>query len=110
MSGFENFSAGQVARLDQLLEKHNANLPRLAEFVLPGGSKAAAQAHVARTVCRRAERSIVALASVETLRPLCQQYVNRLSDLLFVLSRVLNNFAGGSDVLWRQGLGKLPQE
>ena len=108
--GFENFSAGQVARLDQLLEKHNENLPRLAEFVLPGGSKAAAQAHVARTVCRRAERSIVALASVETLRPLCQQYVNRLSDLLFVLSRVLNNFAGGSDVLWRQGLGKLPQE
>jgi cob(I)alamin adenosyltransferase len=104
--GFENFSVAQVARLDQLLEKHNADLPRLAEFILPGGSKAAAQAHIARTVCRRAERAIVALAAVEALRPLCQQYVNRLSDLLFVLSRVLNRFAGGSDVLWQQGLGK----
>jgi cob(I)alamin adenosyltransferase len=105
--GFENFSIAQVARLDQLLEKHNANLPRLAEFILPGGSKAAAQAHIARTVCRRAERAIVALAAVEKIRPLCQQYVNRLSDLLFVLSRVLNRFAGGSDVLWQQGLGKV---
>ena len=100
--GFENISDSQVARLDQLLATHNATLPRLAEFILPGGSKAAAVAHVARTVCRRAERSIVALGKHEPVRALCGQYVNRLSDLLFVLARVLNRHAGGSDVLWQQ--------
>lgn len=104
--GFDNMTTAQVVRLDDLLAKHNGTLPRLAEFILPGGSKAAAVAHVARTVCRRAERSVVALATAETVRPVCQQYLNRLSDLLFVLSRVLNRFAGGSDVLWQQGKGK----
>ena len=100
--GFENISDSQVARLDQLLATHNATLPRLAEFILPGGSKAAAVAHVARTVCRRAERAIVALGKHEPVRALCGQYLNRLSDLLFVLARVLNRHAGGSDVLWQQ--------
>lgn len=101
--GFENLAEAQVARLDTLLAKHNATLPRLAEFILPGGSRAAAVAHVARTVCRRAERAIVALGQDEPVRPVCRQYVNRLSDLLFVLARVLNRHAGGTDVMWQKG-------
>ncbi|HMN65911.1 MAG: cob(I)yrinic acid a,c-diamide adenosyltransferase [Burkholderiaceae bacterium] len=101
--GFENLPDARVARLDELLAHYNADLPRLQEFILPGGSRAAAIAHVARTVCRRAERAIVALASAEAVRPACRQYVNRLSDLLFVLARVLNRHAGGSDVMWEKG-------
>ncbi|MEN9314612.1 MAG: hypothetical protein RIS35_1005 [Pseudomonadota bacterium] len=104
--GFENLHESQVARLDQLLESSNATLPRLQEFILPGGSRAAAVAHLARTVARRAERSIVALGRVEGVRPVCRQYVNRLSDLMFVLARVLNRAAGGSDVLWQHGRNK----
>ncbi|MEI8303698.1 MAG: cob(I)yrinic acid a,c-diamide adenosyltransferase [Burkholderiales bacterium] len=104
--GYENVSDAQVARLDTLLATHNATLPRLQEFILPGGSRPAAIAHMARTVCRRAERSVVALGAAETVRPACRQYLNRLSDLLFVLSRVLNRHAGGSDVLWQQGRNK----
>ena len=99
-------SDAQVARLDELLERHNATLPRLQEFILPGGSRAAAIAHIARTVCRRAERAVVSLGAEETVRPACRQYLNRLSDLLFVLSRVLNRADGGSDVLWQQGRNK----
>lgn len=101
--GFENMAESQVIRLDGLLANYNATLPRLQEFILPGGSRAAALAHVARTVCRRAERAIVALGHAETVRPICRQYVNRLSDLLFVLARVLNRHGGGSDVLWEKG-------
>lgn len=101
--GFENLPDARVARLDELLGHYNADLPRLQEFILPGGSRAAAIAHVARTVCRRAERAIVALGSAEAVRPACRQYVNRLSDLLFVLARVLNRHAGGSDVMWEKG-------
>ena len=101
--GFESLADSRVERLDQLLEHYNADLPRLQEFILPGGSRAAAIAHVARTVCRRAERSIVALDLAEPVRAACRQYVNRLSDLLFVLSRVLNRHAGGSDVMWEKG-------
>ena len=104
--GFENVSDTQVLKLDALLAQHNATLPRLEEFILPGGSRGAALAHVARTVCRRAERAIVALGHAETVRPVCRQYVNRLSDLLFVLSRVLNRHAGGQDVLWQKGRSK----
>lgn len=100
--GFENIRMAQVEQLDALLERYNATLPRLEEFILPGGSRAAAIAHVARTVCRRAERAIVALGHAETVRPECRQYVNRLSDLMFVLARVLNRHAGGSDVLWQK--------
>ena len=101
--GFVMMTDGQVARLDALLEKYNATLPPLKEFILPGGSRAAAQSHVCRTVCRRAERSIVALAREEEIHARLGQYVNRLSDLLFVLSRVLNRHAGGNDVLWEKG-------
>jgi cob(I)alamin adenosyltransferase len=104
--GYENVADAQIARLDELLARYNAALPRLQEFILPGGSRAAALAHVARTVCRRAERAIVALGHAETVRPACRQYVNRLSDLLFVLARVLNRHAGGADVLWQQGRNK----
>ena len=78
------------------------DLPRLAEFILPGGSRAAALAHVCRAVCRRAERAIVTLGKAEPLNAAPRQYVNRLSDLLFVLARVLNRFAGGADVQWQQ--------
>ena len=104
--GFENVADAQVARLDELLAHYNAALPRLQEFILPGGSRAAALAHVGRTVARRAERAIVALGHEEAVRPACRQYVNRLSDLLFVLARVLNRAAGGADVLSQQGHNK----
>jgi cob(I)alamin adenosyltransferase len=90
-----------VARLDGLLEKYNADLPVLKEFILPAGSRAASLAHVCRTVCRRAERSIVALSQGETINAQPRQYVNRLSDLMFVLARVLNRHGGGGDVLWQ---------
>jgi cob(I)alamin adenosyltransferase len=104
--GFENIADAQVERLDALLARHNDTLPRLEEFILPGGSRAAAVAHVARTVCRRAERAIGALGQTEPVRPACRQYVNRLSDLLFVLARVLNRHAGGTDVMWEKGRAK----
>jgi cob(I)alamin adenosyltransferase len=90
-----------VARLDAALAQHNATLPRLAEFILPGGSRSAALAHVARTVARRAERSVVALGALETVNAAPRQYLNRLSDLLFVLARVLNRSGGGDDVYWQ---------
>lgn len=99
--GFQMIKEAHVERLDELLAKYNATLPPLTEFILPAGSRAAAQAHVCRTVCRRAERSIVTLGKAETIHEHPRQYVNRLSDLLFVLSRVLNRHAGGSDVLWQ---------
>jgi cob(I)alamin adenosyltransferase len=99
--GYSMIKEAHVARLDDRLAHYNADLPRLAEFVLPGGSRAAALAHVSRTVCRRAERAVVALAASETVHAEPRQYLNRLSDLLFVLARVLNRHAGGADVLWK---------
>ncbi len=101
--GFALMTDAQVARLDALLERYNSTLPPLKDFILPGGSRSAAQSHVCRTVCRRAERSIVALSRAEQVHARLGQYVNRLSDLLFVLSRVLNRHAGGEDVLWEKG-------
>jgi cob(I)alamin adenosyltransferase len=86
-----------------VLDRFNADLPALKEFILPGGSRAAALCHVARTVCRRAERRVVALAAAEQLSPALQRYLNRLSDLLFVLCRVLNRDAGVTDVYWQKG-------
>jgi cob(I)alamin adenosyltransferase len=99
--GYQMITDVHVLRLDNLLEKYNADLPVLQEFILPAGSRAASIAHVCRTVCRRAERSIVTLGKNEAINEHPRQYVNRLSDLMFVLSRVLNRFAGGSDVLWQ---------
>jgi cob(I)alamin adenosyltransferase len=105
--GFVMMNDTQVARLDALLETYNATLPPLKDFILPGGSRSAAVAHVCRTVCRRAERSIVALRKDEqNVHARLGHYVNRLSDLLFVLARVLNRHAGGSDVLWEKGRGR----
>jgi cob(I)alamin adenosyltransferase len=90
-----------LGRLDAWLAHYNATLPPLKEFILPAGSRAASLAHVCRTVCRRAERAIVALGAVDMVSAAPRRYVNRLSDLLFVLARVLNRMNGGSDVLWR---------
>jgi len=99
--GFELLKPEAVATLDAALEEHNAALPRLAEFILPAGTRAASLAHVCRTVARRAERAVVALGAVEDLKDAPRQYLNRLSDLLFVLSRVLNRMNGGDDVYWK---------
>ena len=103
--GFELLKDAAVLQLDQALAEYNATLPRLAEFILPAGSRSAAIAHVARTVARRAERAVVALAGAEPVRAAPRHYLNRLSDLLFVLARVLNRAnldgLGGDDVYWR---------
>jgi cob(I)alamin adenosyltransferase len=101
--GHAIMSEGHVARLEQLLERFNAALPPLKDFVLPGGARTAALAHIARSVCRRAERRVVALGSREAVPAFAVQYLNRLSDLLFVLARLLNREAGRPDVLWQQG-------
>ncbi|MGS1008485.1 cob(I)yrinic acid a,c-diamide adenosyltransferase [Achromobacter anxifer] len=89
-----------IARLDARLAHYNAALPPLREFILPGGSRGSAQAHVARTVCRRAERAVVALARVDAVHPPVRQYLNRLSDLMFVLARCINQHAGQKDTFW----------
>lgn len=108
--GHTMLAAAHVLRLDSWLAQYNATLPPLKEFILPGGTRAAALAHVCRTVCRRAERTIVALGRVEALNAAPRQYVNRLSDLLFVLARVLNRADGGSDVLWQHERGAAAAE
>jgi len=103
--GFELLKDDAVARLDEALAHYNAKLPRLQEFILPAGTRSAAIAHVARTIARRAERALVALGGADTIRATPRQYLNRLSDLLFVLARVLNRAnldgLGGDDVYWR---------
>ncbi|MGH8670678.1 MAG: cob(I)yrinic acid a,c-diamide adenosyltransferase [Burkholderiales bacterium] len=92
----------QVTRLEQVLDELNADLAPLKEFILPGGSRAAAQCHVVRTVCRRAERCCVTLAKTEHVSGVALRYLNRLSDLLFVMCRVINRDGGYGDVLWRR--------
>ena len=101
--GFELLKDDALLQLDEALAQYNAQLPRLQEFILPAGTRAAAQAHVCRTVARRAERAVVALgaAEAEAMREAPRQYLNRLSDLLFVLARVLNRMDGGDDVYWK---------
>ena len=103
--GFTLLKAEAVLRLDEALAHYNAALPRLKEFILPAGTRSAVLAHVSRTVARRAERSVVALAASDAVRSESRQYLNRLSDLLFVLARVLNRAnldgLGGDDVYWR---------
>jgi cob(I)alamin adenosyltransferase len=100
--GYTMVTDAHVVRLDTALASFNADLPRLAEFILPGGNRAAAICHVCRTVARRAERATVALGAAEPVNDNPRHYLNRLSDLLFVLARVLNRVEGGSDVLWQQ--------
>ena len=109
--GHSMIQESHLAQLDAWLAEYNATLPPLKELILPGGSRAAALAHVCRTVCRRAERAIVALGRADTagVNEAPRRYVNRLSDLLFVLARVLNRVDGGTDVLWdhdRNGSGR----
>lgn len=101
MPGYELLKDDALLQLDNALAHYNAQLPRLQEFILPAGTRAAAQAHVCRTVARRAERQVVALEQAETMRAAARQYLNRLSDLLFVLARVLNRIDGGDDVYWK---------
>lgn len=103
--GFELLKPEALVSLDQALQTYNSQLPRLQEFILPAGTRAAAQAHVCRTVARRAERVVVALGQAEAVREAPRHYLNRLSDLMFVLSRVLNRFrpdgSVGDDVYWK---------
>ena len=103
MPGYEIIKDVQVSRLEALAEEFNANLPMLKEFILPGGTRAAALAHLSRTVCRRAERAMVRLHSAEPVSDAARRYINRLSDLLFILGRVLNRAGGRGDVLWQKG-------
>ena len=103
--GYELLKPAAVLRLDEALSHYNDRLPRLQEFILPAGTRSAALAHVGRTVARRAERAVVALSAQEPVNEAPRQYLNRLSDLMFVLARVLNRAnldgLGGDDVYWR---------
>jgi cob(I)alamin adenosyltransferase len=101
--GSSFLTANQPARLEEAVERYNSELKPLAEFILPGGTRPAAVTHLARAVCRRAERAVVALGAAEPVSDTARQYLNRLSDLLFVLGRWLNKAAGSGDVLWRKG-------
>jgi cob(I)alamin adenosyltransferase len=107
--GMAMIHAADIERLEETLDAFNENLPALKDFILPGGGIAAACAHVARTVCRRAERDVVTLSKVETVRPEAVRYLNRLSDLLFVLARVLARASGHGEVLWQHERRKKPK-
>jgi cob(I)alamin adenosyltransferase len=100
--GHRAITAAYVERLEQALDSFNEGLPPLKDFILPGGGQAAAACHLARTVARRAERRVWALARAEFVAPEVPQYLNRLSDLLFVIARVLARHEHGSEVLWRR--------
>jgi cob(I)alamin adenosyltransferase len=106
--GSRAIGAAHVARLEADLDAFNGSLPPLKDFILPGGGPAAAACHVARTVCRRAERRVWSLATLagETVAPEVPRYLNRLSDLLFVLARVLARHERGTEVLWRHDRGR----
>jgi cob(I)alamin adenosyltransferase len=99
--GHRAIEASQVLALEQALDRFNDGLPPLVEFILPGGGPAAAACHLARAICRRAERRAWTLARAQTVAPEPLQYLNRLSDLLFVLARVLARHESGSEVLWK---------
>ncbi len=91
----------QVTELENILDRLNADLAPLKEFILPGGTRGAALCHLARTVCRRAERRVYTLSRSETVSPVSLKYLNRLSDLLFVVARALNQAGGTPDALWK---------
>jgi cob(I)alamin adenosyltransferase len=99
--GMTAVTAAHVTRLEDAVEQYNEDLPPLKEFVLPGGGSAAAACHLARAICRRAERRTWSLARQETVNQQALQYLNRLSDLLFVCARVLARNAKGTEVMWR---------
>ena len=98
--GSEMITDGHIDRLESELDRLNESLPVLKEFILPGGSPAAAQAHLARTVCRRAERRLITLAGIESVNAPAVRYLNRLSDLLFVIARTVARASGAGEVLW----------
>jgi cob(I)alamin adenosyltransferase len=102
LPGSRRIAAAHVAALEHDLDALNEDLPPLKEFVLPGGTRAAALCHVARTVCRRAERSVWAAAALAPVNPELPRYLNRLSDLLFVVARRLARLHGGDETLWRR--------
>jgi cob(I)alamin adenosyltransferase len=104
--GFTAMTDAHVQRLEADVERFNADLAPLKEFILPGGTRPAALAHVCRTVCRRAERALITAAASEAITDTSRIYLNRLSDLMFVLARALNRAAGRSDVLWQKGRNK----
>jgi len=99
--GYQAVREEDVARMEAALNEFNAQLPPLKEFILPGGGRAAADCHMARAICRRAERRVVSLARGEDVGDSVRIYLNRLSDLLFVLCRILARDDGGIEVLWR---------
>jgi cob(I)alamin adenosyltransferase len=103
LPGTQLVSEPYLERLEAALLELNADLPPLKEFILPGGNPPAAAAHVARAIARRAERSVWALHAVEPLSPLAPQYLNRLSDFLFVSARVLARLHGGQEPVWQRG-------
>ena len=96
----EQVSAERVSALEQVIDRHEATLAPLKNFILPGGTPKAAALHVARTTCRRAERAVVTLARDQQINHIIIHYLNRLSDLLFVLARAVNKQAGRSDIVW----------
>ena len=100
--GHQVLEQSHIDWLEKRLDAFNADLPALKEFILPGGSQAAATCHLARTVCRRAERLVVELSHTETVPPFSMRYLNRLSDLLFVVARTLARHDGGKEVLWQK--------
>ena len=102
LPGYRQITAAHVTRLEQELDALNEELPPLVEFVLPGGTRAAAICHLARTICRRAERSAWGAAKLTALNPELMRYLNRLSDLLFVMARWLARREGGQETLWRR--------
>ncbi|SEM37619.1 cob(I)alamin adenosyltransferase [Luteibacter sp. UNCMF331Sha3.1] len=99
--GMAMVQARDIDQLESVLDGFNADLPALKDFILPGGGMAASACHLARTICRRAEREVVALGREEAVRPEAQRYLNRLSDLLFVMARVLARRSGHGEVLWQ---------
>ena len=101
MPGHVALNDTYISYLENTLDSFNENLPMLKEFILPAGGKATSACHLARSVCRRAERRVVSLAKDETVSPLSISYLNRLSDLLFVIARVLARSENGSEVLWQ---------
>lgn len=103
LPGMAIMKDAQVARLEELADEFNAHLTMLKEFILPGGTRPAALAHLCRTICRRAERSMVRLHQAEAISEPARRYINRLSDLLFILGRTLNLAGGRGDVLWQKG-------
>lgn len=100
--GHKVIDAAYVERLEQILDAFNAGLPPLKEFILPGGGHAAAACHLARAICRRAERRVWTAAREQPINPEAPKYLNRLSDLLFVIGRVLARHETGSEVLWQR--------